>query len=105
MPDRRRLLTGILGASRAIVFKRADSEAADQVVDEFLRKLAPFTDIKGIGQVFVLGDQASVPSGNELIRMGELALKRARYTPGHRHRITLQGKDAPGSTESPDPTG
>ena len=88
--NRERLGAGVLGPTRVAVYKR---DPLDKAADEIHALLAGFdgtAHLRGVGAAGIGGAKLPAISGQDLIRLAELALEQALQTGSGRQRLVLQ---------------
>jgi hypothetical protein len=88
--NRERLGAGALGPTRVAVYKR---HPADRAMGEIRALLSGFdgtTHVRGVGAAGIGGAHLPAVSGQDLIRLAELALEQSLQTGGGQQRFVLQ---------------
>jgi twitching motility two-component system response regulator PilH len=89
-PNRERLGAGVLGPTRVAVYKRHPADGGAGEIRTLLSGLEESTHLRGVGAAGIGGTHLPAVTGQDLIRLAELALEQALQTGGGRHRLVLQ---------------
>jgi len=88
--SRERLGAGALGPTRVAVYKRDPQDGAANEIRTLLAGLEGTTHLRAVGSAAIAGAQLPAVTGQDLIRLAELALEQALQTGGGTQRLVLQ---------------
>jgi hypothetical protein len=89
--DRERLGAGALTPTRVAVYKRNARGDAAAAIHTLLSSFDETVRLRGVGTAGIIGDaQLPAVTGQDLIRLAELALEQALQTGGGAQRLMLQ---------------
>ena len=85
-----RLGAGALGPTRVVVYKRHRQDGAAGEIRTLLAGLERTTHVRAVGAAGIGGTQLPAVTGQDLLRLGELALEQALQSGGGTQRLVLQ---------------
>jgi len=88
--SRERLGAGALAPTRVAVYKRDPRDGAASEIRTLLAGLEGTTHLRAVGSAAIAGAQLPAVTGQDLIRLAELALEQALQTGGGTQRLVLQ---------------
>ena len=89
-PNPERLGAGALGPTRVVVYKRHQQDGAAGEIRTLLAGLERTTHVRAVGAAGIGGTQLPAVTGQDLLRLGELALEQALQSGGGTQRLVLQ---------------
>ena len=89
-PNPERLGAGALGPTRVVVYKRDRRDGAAGEIRTLLAGLERTTHVRAVGAAGIGGTQLPAVTGQDLLRLGELALEQALQSGGGTQRLVLQ---------------
>jgi CheY-like chemotaxis protein len=90
VPSPERLGAGALGPSRVAVYKRHPHEGAADEIRALLAGVEKTSQVRGVGAAGIGGAHLPAVTGQDLIRLAELALEQALQAGGGTQRLVLQ---------------